>query len=924
MAGGSRNLIVLSDGTGNSAATPFKTNVWRLYQALQLTDGSQVAVFGDGVGTSSVKFLRVLGLALGIGVKRNVLNLYKFLCRNYNSGDRIWAFGFSRGAFTIRVLVGLIHHEGLVSFTSEAELNRNALAAYRAYRKRAFPTVIPWVVAGRWARDMLISVWNAITGARSYEKVREERDALKRNLVEVHFLGVWDTVVAYGLPVDELTQAVDKWVWPMKFRDDSLLPNVQHARQALSLDDERRTFHPIPWNETAEKDLVKNKQVAAGRLRQVWFAGMHADVGGGYPDDGLSYVPLCWMIKEAAEEGLRFEPSVLVVYHALAAPTGRMYDSRSGFGVLWRYQPRDAQVLLREGNTPLVHGSVITRMTYGNDGYAPISLPERVDVLPGNGKPVPFDAAAVQQALAEANAAGEPPTPEEHHALQERRRVLSDTLQLAKLGSEQPKRTDLFKLVLDTVWWRRVVYFVSLAFVLTAVAFPLLAQYLRIEGVTDHLNDRAGGPVGWTLGLIKGFLPGVAAPWLNEVIRNPAAAALIAVGLIASLGLSGFLQRRICDRARAAWNVRPKVGGIKLDRLAPTGQRHALAKATFVFIMFAIGAWVLSDQRWLFICFAAAAAAFGLWWAFRMWRPPETVDPANPSTLLLVARRARTSRPAVRAYRFVAQILAPAAFLALGGLFVASLAHRLTFDLLSTGGDYCKATEEVRSESTKKVQARGAAEQSIPKAEAATQTEILGSGLDFPIDSICHATKLRLVEGRKYRIRLDMNDGPDGAWFDKGRRTDLAGFAADSWQHWAASPLKRWWRENWFQPVARIGELGNYEHVLQPAAPLPVFHFNDACPAADEKSQAAWNRDISSPAPADFKQAQIECDNSLGVRPSRVLISDITADATGELFLYVNDAVLLSGRTNMFYLNNSGTAKVTVSRILATTVIESP
>src|SRR5215212_5274749 len=115
MAGGSRNLIVLSDGTGNSAATPFKTNVWRLYQALQLTDGSQVAVFGDGVGTSNVKFLRVLGLALGIGVKRNVLNLYKFLCRNYNSGDRIWAFGFSRGAFTIRVLVGLIHHEGLVS-----------------------------------------------------------------------------------------------------------------------------------------------------------------------------------------------------------------------------------------------------------------------------------------------------------------------------------------------------------------------------------------------------------------------------------------------------------------------------------------------------------------------------------------------------------------------------------------------------------------------------------------------------------------------------------------------------------------------------------------------------------------------------------------------------------------------------------------
>ncbi|TPV99862.1 MAG: hypothetical protein USCAAHI_00729 [Beijerinckiaceae bacterium] len=113
MIDSARNLIVLSDGTGNSASKSSKTNVWRLYQAIDLTDGTQIAVFGDGVGTSSVKLLRILGLALGIGVKRNVLNLYKFLCRNYSEGDQIWAFGFSRGAFTIRVLVGLIYREGL-------------------------------------------------------------------------------------------------------------------------------------------------------------------------------------------------------------------------------------------------------------------------------------------------------------------------------------------------------------------------------------------------------------------------------------------------------------------------------------------------------------------------------------------------------------------------------------------------------------------------------------------------------------------------------------------------------------------------------------------------------------------------------------------------------------------------------------------
>src|SRR5262245_5324839 len=140
---GPRNLIVLSDGTGNSAAKSAKTNVWRLYQALDLTDGRQVAVFGDGVGTSSVKVLRVLGLALGIGVKRNVLNLYKFLCRNYGGDDRIWAFGFSRGAYTIRVLVGLIDQEGLVTYETEADLERSTIATYVAALKQAFATRIP-------------------------------------------------------------------------------------------------------------------------------------------------------------------------------------------------------------------------------------------------------------------------------------------------------------------------------------------------------------------------------------------------------------------------------------------------------------------------------------------------------------------------------------------------------------------------------------------------------------------------------------------------------------------------------------------------------------------------------------------------------------------------------------------------------------
>ena len=99
-----KSIILLSDGTGNSAAKLAKTNVWRTYQAIDLSRADQIALYDDGVGTSSVKVLALLGGVFGWGLKRNVLHLYKFLCRNYQPGDRIFAFGFSRGAFTIRVL----------------------------------------------------------------------------------------------------------------------------------------------------------------------------------------------------------------------------------------------------------------------------------------------------------------------------------------------------------------------------------------------------------------------------------------------------------------------------------------------------------------------------------------------------------------------------------------------------------------------------------------------------------------------------------------------------------------------------------------------------------------------------------------------------------------------------------------------------
>src|SRR5207302_4145094 len=118
----SRNIVLLSDGTGNSAAKVWRTNVWRTFEALDLSGSDQVAFYDDGVGTSSFKPVAIMGGAFGYGLKRNVIDIYKFASRNYRSkDDEIYGFGFSRGAFTMRVVTGLILEQGLVVAASENE-----------------------------------------------------------------------------------------------------------------------------------------------------------------------------------------------------------------------------------------------------------------------------------------------------------------------------------------------------------------------------------------------------------------------------------------------------------------------------------------------------------------------------------------------------------------------------------------------------------------------------------------------------------------------------------------------------------------------------------------------------------------------------------------------------------------------------------
>jgi len=887
-----RNIVVFADGTGNSAATLFKTNVWRLYQALDLSTGEQLASFDDGVGTSSFRPLQTLGLALGVGIKRNVLDLYKFLCLNYQTGDRIFAFGFSRGAFTIRILNGLINREGLVRFESEEELQRNAAAAYRAYRKKAFPERAV-VKLGRALRDGCINIRNWLFGARSYDQLQKSTELRNRHPIAVEFLGVWDTVGAYGLPIDELTNAVDRWVWPMSFGKLDLPGNVQFACQALSLDDERRTFFPLPWVETATRK--PGTQLDDEKLVQIWFAGVHANVGGGYADDALSHVSLCWMISEAARRGLKFQEWTVAGYAAIASDNGLAYDSRASFGALYRYLPRDTDDLMnKDGNgairiRPLVDSSVILRMANGGDGYAPISLPPEFDVVAPDNTVVPFLPPILKADATKTAARHLPLPPGMSQNLAARTNSLNRALnQLANAGATH-QRTDRIALVFDTVWWRRTTYFVTLGLVLAAAALPLIGPD-DLPPEMREANEAAGWIAGFS-GIAKSFLPGFAAPWLDAVETMPIIAGLLATAIFMCLAISELLRIRIHDRARVAWNVNPKLSlrmkRKRLDALHRAITLFAIAiSALVVSILVGLGGF----DTWkvlLPVLLGGIAILFFLNRQIERLRrtdeSPDAIDPSGP--MLRLARWIRLSTSVRAVSRFCVRHLFPLVFLAAAAFLVLGGANRLAFDIWSSSGQVCTSTKPENL------------------VEASNQT----INQPFNTNEMCWRSGVTVVEGARYRIQLTMTEGLD--WFDRGEHTDIGGFESD-WTFVLPSLFRRWWRENWFMPIARIGVRGNDEYPLAPVDPL--------LPAPKKPKDAPAPKietGMFEPIPTELAK-KLTTANPRGER--RVLIAEFKARRSGELFLYVNDAVLmLPGLMARFYGNNLGTAIVSIERIKA-------
>jgi hypothetical protein len=266
-------------------------------------------------------------------------------------------------------LAGLITTCGILD-VSKPEYSTNALfwrgirAAYTAYRKKYQTRLSRWL-HGKLTPDSEALRREFSVDIRGFTYPKEP---------VIEFIGVWDTVDAVGLPF-RLADVINEFIWRFKFPDTSLSTHVGAAYHALAADEARESFTPVLWDERTESP-------ERPRIQQVWFGGVHSNVGGGYPRQGMSLVALDWMMTQAEHHGLRFHTEQRRLYHGAADVNDKAYDSRSGFGVFYRWKPRDIQTICRDYCAlPKVHRSVFERISRGTEGYAPGVVPPHCQVI---------------------------------------------------------------------------------------------------------------------------------------------------------------------------------------------------------------------------------------------------------------------------------------------------------------------------------------------------------------------------------------------------------------------------------------------------------------------------------------------------------------------------------------------------------------
>jgi len=328
------NLVICCDGTWNTAdqqegGVPTPTNVVRLYNLVAERDKDGVAqkkYYHPGVGTDGGVVSKALGGGIGLGLDRNIKSGYRWLCDHYSARDLIFLFGFSRGAYTARSLGGMVTRFGLIdpAGLSEKQVWERIDDLFdNGYR-----------VKGATRKACVEKGWG-------FKKSENGLD------IPVHFIGVWDTVGALGIPdhlgVLNLVDDPKKY----KFHDTELNPLVRFARHALALDEMRASFEPTLWTNTQGRDV-----------KQIWFPGAHSDVGGGYREIGLSNGSLIWMITEAKDKLLAIDPDVEAQIKADCRDL--LHDSLSDIFKLLPSKPR-AVPALDTGDAQFLHTSVTER-----------------------------------------------------------------------------------------------------------------------------------------------------------------------------------------------------------------------------------------------------------------------------------------------------------------------------------------------------------------------------------------------------------------------------------------------------------------------------------------------------------------------------------------------------------------------------------
>jgi len=326
-----KNLIVCCDGTWNNQENEqngvnIPTNVVKLYHALAEKDVNgitQEKYYHPGVGGENLGWINLfLGGTFGVGISRHIQSAYHWLASHYEDGDNIWLFGFSRGAFTVRSLAEFIG-KGLLDLRKIQYDNRSWNLVKKAYEE-------------------------AYRQGKRIKEITMADCPLFQNgaPINICFLGVWDTVGALGIPdnfgVLNLFDKRKNW----QFHDLKLGVHVKHARHAMSIDEQRACFTVTRWDDADTHADAK----------EIWFPGVHSDVGGGYVESGLSNIALKWMIDESKEFGLKFREELEIKTDSC----GALHDSYQSVFAKMPSRPRNYPAIKKE-NQKIFHPSVFER-----------------------------------------------------------------------------------------------------------------------------------------------------------------------------------------------------------------------------------------------------------------------------------------------------------------------------------------------------------------------------------------------------------------------------------------------------------------------------------------------------------------------------------------------------------------------------------